>query len=78
VVILPAFLTLSAASFDLEFPLEIDDPYWGDEHGWKQPEGVPSTVSFFSHFIKLTQVIAFTSRTLVSTIQFHNSISHMC
>lgn len=65
---------LHIPSFDLEFPLEVDDPYWGDEHGWKQPEDVPCTVSFFTHFIKLTQVIAFTSRTIVSSLlSFHLS-----
>ncbi|TEB38197.1 hypothetical protein FA13DRAFT_1725843 [Coprinellus micaceus] len=63
-IILGRSVGIGEEDFDLEFPLEIDDPYWGDEHGWKQPEGVPSTVSFFSQFIKLTQVIAFTSRTL--------------
>jgi len=57
---------MSASSFDLDLPLEIDDIYWSDEHGFKQPSDVPSKITFFNHFIKLTQVVAFTSRTIVS------------
>ena len=46
-------------SFDVELPLECDDEYWENpdpELAFKQPPGVPSTVSFFVHIIKLIQI----------------------
>ncbi|KAF6761218.1 fungal-specific transcription factor domain-containing protein [Ephemerocybe angulata] len=63
-VILGRSVGIGEEDFDLEFPLEVDDPYWGDTHGWKQPENVTCTISAFNHFLRLTQVIAFTSRTI--------------
>ena len=57
------------SSFDLELPLEVDDDYW--EHpdasqAFKQPPGMPSSISFFNCFLKLTQILAFALRTIVS------------
>ena len=58
-------------SFDLELPLEVDDDYW--EHpdpaqAFKQPPGMPSSISFFNCFLKLTQILAFGLRTIVSNL----------
>jgi hypothetical protein len=54
----------------LELPLEVDDEYWetGDNctNSFKQPPGIPSLIAAFNQFIKLTQIIAFTVRTLVT------------
>ena len=55
-------------SFDIEFPLEVDDEHWepgDDREPFKQPEGTPSFVMAFNHFIKLTQIMAFALKTLV-------------
>ena len=58
-----------ASSFDLDLPLEVDDEFW--EHpdpakAFKQPPGVPSTLSYFNSFLKLNQILAFALRTIVS------------
>ncbi|KAF8161144.1 fungal-specific transcription factor domain-containing protein [Crassisporium funariophilum] len=51
--------------FDVDLPLEVDDEYWENgEEPFKQPPGVPSSVTAFNQFIKLTQIMAFTTRTL--------------
>ncbi|KDR75839.1 hypothetical protein GALMADRAFT_68653, partial [Galerina marginata CBS 339.88] len=59
---------LAEEDFDLDLPLEVDDDYWEateDGHGpFKQPSGVPSMVTAFNEFIKLTQIMAFAIRTL--------------
>jgi hypothetical protein len=56
-------------SFDLDLPLEVDDEYWegrqGSEKIFEQPRGIPSRIAAFNHFIKLTQIMAFTMRTMV-------------
>ena len=61
-------------SFDLELPLEVDDEYW--EHpdptkAFKQPPGIPCSISYFISFLKLNQILAFALRTIVSTSQPH-------
>jgi hypothetical protein len=53
-------------SFDLDLPLEVDDEYWSGPNAWTQPEGVPSTIAGFNHFLRLTQIMAFTVKTVVS------------
>ncbi|TFK25684.1 hypothetical protein FA15DRAFT_638902 [Coprinopsis marcescibilis] len=55
---------ISEEDFDLPFPLEVDDDYWTGPSAWKQPAGTPSLVSSFVHFLKLTQIVAFTSRSV--------------
>ena len=57
-------------SFDLDYPLEVDDEYWvpsdPSQPAFVQPEGKPSTISFFVSMLKLTQIKAHCLRTLVS------------
>ena len=56
-------------SFDLDLPLEVDDEYWegrqDSEKTFEQPRNIPSRIVAFNHFIKLTQIMAFTMRTMV-------------
>jgi len=67
--LLTIFLLKLASSFDLDLPLEVDDEYWkgrqDTEKIFEQPPGVPSRIAAFNHFIKLTQIMAFTMRTMV-------------
>ena len=56
-------------SFDVDYPLEVDDEYW--EHPdpkqmFKQPPGKPSLITAFNLFVKLNHLLAFTLRTIVS------------
>ena len=59
-------------SFDLDLPLEVDDEYWeghqDSEKIFEQPRNIPSRIAAFNHFIKLTQIMAFTMRTMVCVI----------
>ena len=59
-------------SFDLDLPLEVDDEYWegrqDSEKIFEQPRNTPSRIVAFNHFIKLTQIMAFTMRTMVCVI----------
>ena len=65
-------LTLpSYSSFDLDLPVECDDEYWsptGPEEPFKQPQGKPSKMSFFIAYLKLSQILAFALRTIVSGV----------
>ena len=57
-------------SFDVEPLLEVDDEYWinGDPaKAFKQPEGKPSYITFANCLIRLLKILAFASRTIVST-----------
>ena len=59
-------------SFDLDLPVECDDEYWSPtdpKDAFKQPPGKPSKMSFFIAFLKLSQILAFALRTIVS--DFH-------
>ena len=63
-------LTLpSDPSFDLDLPVECDDEYWSPtdpKDAFKQPPGKPSKMSFFIAYLKLSQILAFALRTIVS------------
>ena len=56
-------------SFDIDFPLEVDDEYWvpndPSHRPFTQPPGKPSTVSGFVGMLKLTQIMAHALRTIV-------------
>lgn len=55
-------------SFDVDLPVEVDDAYWETEDpnmAFRQPPDVPCTVTAFNLFIKLSQIVAFTTRTIV-------------
>ncbi|KAI5118928.1 hypothetical protein M0805_003752 [Coniferiporia weirii] len=53
---------------DLDFPLEVDDEYWiPNDPSWpafKQPSDKPSIVSGFVSFLKLSQIMGHTMRTI--------------
>ncbi|KAI0703341.1 fungal-specific transcription factor domain-containing protein [Cerioporus squamosus] len=52
---------------DLDLPLEVDDEYWENddpELAFRQPEGKPSVVSGFVHWIKLSHIVAYALKTL--------------
>lgn len=56
-------------SFDVDLPLEVDDEYWETEDpsaAFQQPLGIPSKVGAFILFIKLSQIVAFAMKTVVS------------
>lgn len=57
-------------SFDLDLPVECDDEYWSPKDpkdAFKQPPGKPSKMSFFIAYLKLSQILAFALRTIVSS-----------
>ncbi|RDX40746.1 hypothetical protein OH76DRAFT_1365731 [Lentinus brumalis] len=52
---------------DVALPTTIDDEYWsspGQDDGPKQPEGKPSKVASLVALIRLSQILAFATRTL--------------
>ncbi|PBK81933.1 hypothetical protein ARMGADRAFT_976134 [Armillaria gallica] len=56
--------------FDVDLPVEVDDAYWETEDpnmAFRQPPDVPCTVTAFNLFIKLSQIVAFTTRTIYAT-----------
>ncbi|KIK82329.1 hypothetical protein PAXRUDRAFT_153943 [Paxillus rubicundulus Ve08.2h10] len=55
--------------FDLDFPVECDDEYWEDpnpDQAFEQPPDKPSTMSFFTSYLKLNHILAFALRTIYS------------
>lgn len=46
-------------------PLECDDEFWDSPEPFQQPTNTPSTVAFFTHNIKLNQILATLLRNLV-------------
>jgi hypothetical protein len=58
-------------SFDLDLPTECDDEYWSPQDpgdAFKQPPGKPSKMSYFIAYLKLSQILAFALRTIVSSV----------
>ncbi|KAF8910393.1 fungal-specific transcription factor domain-containing protein [Mucidula mucida] len=56
--------------YDIDLPLEVDDEYWEAEEpsrAFRQPPGVPSRITAFNLWLKLTQIVAFTMRTVYAT-----------
>uniref|UniRef100_A0A8H7Y582 Zn(2)-C6 fungal-type domain-containing protein n=1 Tax=Psilocybe cubensis TaxID=181762 RepID=A0A8H7Y582_PSICU len=55
--------------FDLDLPLEVDDAYLNvtQKQPFKQPTDIPSSITAFNELIKLTQIMAFTLKTLYAT-----------
>jgi hypothetical protein len=52
----------------VEYPIDVDDEYWetGDpETSFKQPEGVPSKLSYFVSILKLCRIIGEVLKTVV-------------
>lgn len=56
-------------SFDLDFSADCDDQYWAPIGGvpFKQPPGVPSSITFFNLSHRLNQISSFAMRTIVSS-----------
>jgi len=62
------------SSFDLDLPVECDDEYWSPsdpKDAFKQPPGKPSKMSYFIAYLKLSQILAFALRTIVSSVSSH-------
>ncbi|KAJ6625579.1 fungal-specific transcription factor domain-containing protein [Mycena sp. CBHHK59/15] len=55
---------LADEDFDLEPPLEVDDEYWESDNPFHQPPDVPCRITFFNLWIRLSQIITFTVRTI--------------
>jgi hypothetical protein len=56
-------------SFDVDYPVEVDDEYWHNpdpSRAFKQPEGKVSLISFFNCHLRLLQILSFALRTIVS------------
>jgi len=56
-------------SYDLEYPTECDDEYWENEDPDKafvQPEGKPSYIAFWNHYIKFAEIVGYSQRLIVS------------
>ncbi|EAU90888.1 nucleus protein [Coprinopsis cinerea okayama7 len=51
---------LQDEDFDLDLPLEVDDEYW--DQGFVQPEGQPSSVSYFNCYLGLMDILAYAMR----------------
>ncbi len=59
---------------DVDLPIACDDEYWinpDPKLAFKQPEGQPSTVTFFNCILRLTQIQAFALRTVVRVLTVH-------
>ncbi|THU85686.1 hypothetical protein K435DRAFT_869015 [Dendrothele bispora CBS 962.96] len=54
--------------YDVDFPVEVDDEFWdqGDPKNFQQPADKPSLVSFFVHYIKLSDILSYAMRTIYS------------
>jgi len=58
-------------SLDLDLPKDCDDEYWDnpdEEKRFKQPPNKPSSITSFILYLKLTQILAFSLRTIVSDL----------
>jgi hypothetical protein len=65
-----AIWCLTSFSFDLDMPVECDDEYWehnDPDQAFKQPPEMPSVIAYFNSSLKLSQILAFALRTIVST-----------
>ena len=67
----------SVNSIDVALPTPVDDEYWslpgsGDDNMPQQPEGKPSKIAGFLSLIRLSQILAFATRTLVSLLLLHS------
>lgn len=65
----------TANSIDVALPTPIDDEYWslpglGSDRMPQQPEGKPSKVAAMVSMLRLSQILAFATRTLVSVSTF--------
>ncbi|KAF5348643.1 hypothetical protein D9758_006767 [Tetrapyrgos nigripes] len=55
--------------YDVDFPVEVDDEYWtasDPSKSFQQPADKPSLVSYFVHYLKLSDILAYAMRTVYS------------
>ncbi|KAJ3561273.1 hypothetical protein NP233_g10294 [Leucocoprinus birnbaumii] len=58
---------LQDEDFDLELPIDCDDEYWDHpdpSKRFKQPEGKPSSISFFNCYLSLMDILAYAMRAI--------------
>ncbi len=58
-------------SYDVEYPVEVDDEYWTNpdpELAFKQPPGKLSSITAFNLLLKLGEILDTVLRVLVRTI----------
>ncbi|KAE9408782.1 hypothetical protein BT96DRAFT_1100133, partial [Gymnopus androsaceus JB14] len=59
--------TIHEEEYDVEFPVDCDDEYWDHPDpsiNFKQPADTPSKMSFFVHFLKLMDILAYAMRAI--------------
>lgn len=64
-------MILTLNSFDLDYPIEVDDEYWTNPDpklAFKQPPGKPSAITFFVKLLELKRIHSFALRTIVSIV----------
>ena len=61
-------------SFDIRYPMDVDDEYWYNperpEESWKQPADKPSKVTCFIQYIKLSRITEVAIRTIYGTNKY--------
>ena len=67
-------LTFVSPSIDVSLPTECDDEYWIMSEGqvkFQQPPNKPSKISAFNCYIRLNQILASATRTIVRNMYEH-------
>ncbi|KAI4522579.1 hypothetical protein K525DRAFT_255483 [Schizophyllum commune Loenen D] len=71
---------ISADDIDADPPVECDDEYWDTGNPatvFKQPPRVPSKISFFTHYVKLTDILSHALGALYTTAKSRIRIGHI-
>ncbi|KAI5890629.1 uncharacterized protein SCHCODRAFT_02690565 [Schizophyllum commune H4-8] len=71
---------ISADDIDADPPVECDDEYWDTGNPatvFKQPSRVPSKISFFTHYVKLTDILSHALGALYTTAKSRIRIGHI-
>ncbi|KAF7361833.1 Zn(2)-C6 fungal-type domain-containing protein [Mycena venus] len=55
---------LMQTSFDLDLCLEVDDEFWEADPPFRQPPGTPCRLTYFNLWLRLSQIVTFTVRTI--------------
>ncbi|KAG5219760.1 zinc cluster transcription factor [Salix suchowensis] len=69
-ILLTIWLMDLALSYDVEYPVEVDDEYWTNpdpELAFKQPPGKLSSITAFNLLIKLSEILGIVMRLLYPT-----------
>ncbi|KAJ7072263.1 hypothetical protein C8F01DRAFT_1076366 [Mycena amicta] len=60
---------LRVVSFDLDPCLEVNDEFWEDcDHPFQQPSNVPCRITYFNLWLRLSQIVTFTVKTILGRI----------